>query len=80
MLFTAYDDVFANEAYDAVPSNDPVNEFAWIDPVNPYDPVSCLELVQTEPLFINKSPYDPAVVESITSCASPNSIPLSIRT
>jgi hypothetical protein len=34
----------------AVPSNDPVNELAdifWVivnDPVNPYDPVSCLAL------------------------------------
>lgn len=50
------------------------------DPVIPYEPVNCFEFIQTLPLFISKSPYEPVVVLSITSCNSPSSCPLSTRT
>ena len=63
-----------------MPFNDPVNDVAVNEPVIAYEPVNCLELVHTLPLFTSKSPYDDVVVVSSTSCNSPNSYPLSIRT
>jgi hypothetical protein len=78
---TAWDDDAAQED---VPINDPVkdpvNEVTIKLPVISYEPVNNLELVQTEPDLINKSPYEEEVVLSNTSCNSPNSYPLSTLT
>ena len=55
------------DAQEAVPNNEPVNDVACKLPVIPYEPVSCFEFIQTEPLFTSKSPYDEVVVLSIIS-------------
>ena len=70
----------AVDANDAVPNRLPVNDVADNEPVNPYDPVSCFDVIQMLPLLTSKSPNDEVVVVSRTSCNSPISYPLSTRT
>ena len=80
MIAGVYEAVKAFVAQLAVPNKLPTNDVAVNEPVIAYEPVSCLEFVQTLPLLISKSPYDVDVDVSTTSCNSPNSYPLSIRT